>query len=422
MNRLKIISWCFYDFGNSAFTTLVVTFIYSTYFTKSIAENEIDGTFLWSNGIAISAIIVALFSPLLGAIADKAGYRKQLLVITTLSSIFATTLLFFPLKGQVLFSLTLFVIANVNFELGSVFYNSYLPEIADKKKIGRISGYGWGLGYCGGLICMLIAMLVFISPNDPWFGFSKDTGSNIRATNLLVGIWFLLFSLPAIFFLEDNRVFHRKNFFSLLSTSIQELKTTFNEIRNYKNTVRFLIARLIYNDGLITIFAFGAVYAAGTFDFTFNEIMIFGIILNVAAGLGALIMGHLDDILGGKRTIQISLIGLMFATTLAVFTESKSLFWLSGIIIGLFAGPNQSASRSFMGRLTPKGKINEFYGFFAFSGKFTSFLGPLILGLLTKYFSSQRMGVSVVFFFFFMGLIMMSRVKEPKRLVDSKHN
>tara|TARA_Y100000817_G_scaffold178095_1_gene139041 strand:- start:39 stop:1307 length:1269 start_codon:yes stop_codon:yes gene_type:complete len=422
MNRLKIISWCFYDFGNSAFTTLVVTFIYSTYFTKSIAENEIDGTFLWSNGIAISAIIVALFSPLLGAIADKAGYRKQLLVITTLSSILATTLLFFPHEGQVLFSLALFVIANVNFELGSVFYNSYLPEIANKEKIGRISGYGWGLGYCGGLICMLIAMLVFISPNDPWFGFSKDTGSNIRATNLLVGIWFLLFSLPAIFFLDDNRVFERKNFFSLLSTSIEELKTTFNEIRNYKNTVRFLIARLIYNDGLITIFAFGAVYAAGTFDFTFNEIMIFGIILNVAAGLGALTMGHLDDILGGKRTIQISLIGLMFATTLAVFTESKSLFWLSGIIIGLFAGPNQSASRSFMGRLTPKGKINEFYGFFAFSGKFTSFLGPLILGLLTKYFSSQRMGVSVVFFFFFIGLILMSRVKEPKRLVDSKHN
>ena len=422
MNRLKIISWCFYDFGNSAFTTLVVTFIYSTYFTKSIAENEIDGTFLWSNGIAISAIIVALFSPLLGAIADKAGYRKQLLVITTLSSILATTLLFFPREGQVLFSLALFVIANVNFELGSVFYNSYLPEIANKEKIGRVSGYGWGLGYCGGLICMLIAMLVFISPNDPWFGFSKDTGSNIRATNLLVGIWFLLFSLPAIFFLDDNRVFERKNFFSLLSTSIEELKTTFNEIRNYKNTVRFLIARLIYNDGLITIFAFGAVYAAGTFDFTFNEIMIFGIILNVAAGLGALTMGHLDDILGGKRTIQISLIGLMFATTLAVFTESKSLFWLSGIIIGLFAGPNQSASRSFMGRLTPKGKINEFYGFFAFSGKFTSFLGPLILGLLTKYFSSQRMGVSVVFFFFFIGLILMSRVKEPKRLVDSKHN
>ena len=422
MNRLKIISWCFYDFGNSAFTTLVVTFIYSTYFTKSIAENEIDGTFLWSNGIAISAIIVALFSPLLGAIADKAGYRKQLLVITTLSSILATTLLFFPHEGQVLFSLALFVIANVNFELGSVFYNSYLPEIANKEKIGRVSGYGWGLGYCGGLICMLIAMLVFISPNDPWFGFSKDTGSNIRATNLLVGIWFLLFSLPAIFFLDDNRVFERKIFFSLLSTSIEELKTTFNEIRNYKNTVRFLIARLIYNDGLITIFAFGAVYAAGTFDFTFNEIMIFGIILNVAAGLGALTMGHLDDILGGKRTIQISLIGLMFATTLAVFTESKSLFWLSGIIIGLFAGPNQSASRSFMGRLTPKGKINEFYGFFAFSGKFTSFLGPLILGLLTKYFSSQRMGVSVVFFFFFIGLILMSRVKEPKRLVDSKHN
>jgi UMF1 family MFS transporter len=195
--------------------------------------------------------------------------------------------------------------------------------------------------------------------------------------------------------------------------SIQALKKTFQEIKIYKNTVRFLISRLIYNDGLVTIFAFGAIYASGTFGFTFNEIMIFGIVLNIAAGSGAFLMGYIDDVIGGKLTIQISLIGLMIAVLLAVFANSKLLFWVSGIIVGLFAGPNQSASRSLMGRLTPPDKINEFYGFFAFSGKLTSFLGPMLLGIFTKYFSSQRYGVAVVFIFFFVGFLLMRNVNEP---------
>lgn len=411
--RKEIWSWCFYDFGNSAFTTLVITFIYSTYFTKAIAENEIDGTYLWSQAIAITAVIVSLLSPILGAIADKGGYRKIFLTLTTYMSIGATALLFFPIKGQILFALILVVIANVNFELGGVFYNAYLPEIVSRKKIGRISGIGWGAGYLGGLLAMLVAMVGFVSSDVPWFGLDIDTGEHIRATNVLVAAWFFIFTLPAILYLKEKKVESANRIGIVVLNSIQELKKTFQEIKIYKNTVRFLISRLIYNDGLVTIFAFGAIYASGTFGFTFNEIMIFGIVLNIAAGSGAFLMGYIDDMIGGKLTIQISLIGLMIAVLLAVFANSKLLFWVSGIIVGLFAGPNQSASRSLMGRLTPPDKINEFYGFFAFSGKLTSFLGPMLLGIFTKYFSSQRYGVAVVFIFFFIGFLLMRNVNEP---------
>ena len=411
--RKEIWSWCFYDFGNSAFTTLVITFIYSTYFTKAIAENEIDGTYLWSQAIAITAVIVSLLSPILGAIADKGGYRKIFLTLTTYMSIGATALLFFPIKGQILFALILVVIANVNFELGGVFYNAYLPEIVSRKKIGRISGIGWGAGYLGGLLAMLVAMVGFVSADVPWFGLKIETGEHIRATNVLVAAWFFIFTLPAILYLKEKKVESANRIGIVVLNSIQALKKTFQEIKIYKNTVRFLISRLIYNDGLVTIFAFGAIYASGTFGFTFNEIMIFGIVLNIAAGSGAFLMGYIDDMIGGKLTIQISLIGLMIAVLLAVFANSKLLFWVSGIIVGLFAGPNQSASRSLMGRLTPPDKINEFYGFFAFSGKLTSFLGPMLLGIFTKYFSSQRYGVAVVFIFFFVGFLLMRNVNEP---------
>ena len=411
--RKEIWSWCFYDFGNSAFTTLVITFIYSTYFTKAIAENEIDGTYLWSQAIAITAVIVSLLSPILGAIADKGGYRKIFLTLTTYMSIGATALLFFPIKGQILFALILVVIANVNFELGGVFYNAYLPEIVSLKKIGRISGIGWGAGYLGGLLAMLVAMIGFVSADVPWFGLDIDTGEHIRGTNVLVAAWFFIFTLPAILYLKEKKVESANRIGIVVLNSIQALKKTFQEIKIYKNTVRFLISRLIYNDGLVTIFAFGAIYASGTFGFTFNEIMIFGIVLNIAAGSGAFLMGYIDDVIGGKLTIQISLIGLMIAVLLAVFANSKLLFWVSGIIVGLFAGPNQSASRSLMGRLTPPDKINEFYGFFAFSGKLTSFLGPMLLGIFTKYFSSQRYGVAVVFIFFFVGFLLMRNVNEP---------
>ena len=402
-----------YDFANSAFTTLVVTFIYSTYFVKSLASSEIIGTTLWSRGVTFSAIAVALVSPLAGALADRGGYRKSFLLVTTIIAVVATTVLYTATPGQVMKALLWFAIANFAFEMGNVFYNAFLPDIAPREYIGRISGYGWGLGYIGGLLAMGIAMVGFVSAETPWFGFTKEAGANIRATNLLVAVWFAFFSIPIFLWVREKKA-PVTQVRGLLAASYRQLTRTFREARQYREIIKLLIARLVYNDGLITIFAFGGIYAAGTFGFTFTEIMIFGIVLNVAAGIGAFVMGFFDDLLGGKRTIQISLVFLIVATLLAIFTHSKTVFWVSGIMVGFFAGPNQSASRSLLGRFVPPEKENEFFGLFAFSGKATAFLGPLALGELTRVFHSQRAGVSIVAVLFVAGIVLLKWVDEKE--------
>jgi UMF1 family MFS transporter len=404
-------SWAGYDFANSPFTTLVVTFIYATFFTQVIASDAIRGTALWSRGVTATAIAVALLSPIFGALADRGGYRKRFLLVSTTVCIVGTAALYGVLPGEVGQALFWFVLANVSFEMGLVFYNAFLPDIAPPEKIGRISGYGWALGYAGGLVALFLALVALVQPEVPWFGFSKVDGENIRATNLLVAAWFAIFSVPIFLWVKEDRSTVSKPGRILLETSSQ-LARTFTEIRQYRQVVRFLFARLLYNDGLITVFAFGGIYAAGTFGFTMEDILKFGIVLNVTAGLGAFAFGFLDDLLGGKKTLLVTLVGLMAATLLAVLAPSRSWFWAAGILIGIFVGPNQSASRSLMGRFVPADKENEFFGFFAFSGKATAFLGPFLLGVLTEVFGTQRAGVAVVLVLLAVGFVSLLAVDE----------
>ncbi len=413
-DRRSVISWALYDVANSSFTTLVVTFIYGTYFAKAMASNEVIGTALWSRAITITALVVAITSPFIGAIADRGGYRKRFLATATIVCILATGFLFFPQPGQIWTALSLFVIANVAFELANVFYNAYLPEVAPPDRIGRISGYGWAAGYVGGLLCLVIALLVLVYPDAPPFGLLKETGANIRATNLLVAGWFAVFSLPLFLYVKERRPESPPKARVLLRNAARELGETFSEVRRYRQVFRLLLARLIYNDGLVTVFSFGGIYAAGTFGFTFEQIMVFGIAINISAGLGAYAFGFIDDRLGGKSTIVISLIGLFAATLLALSTTSTTLFWVAGLSIGLLVGPNQSASRSLMGRFVPSDKENEFYGFYAFSGKATSFLGPLLLGIATQVSGSQRWGLATLLLFFVIGALLMLRVDEQE--------
>ena len=426
-----------YDFANQPFTTLVVTFIYGTFFTKVIAENEIVGTMLWSRGITITAIIVALLSPIMGAIADRGGYRKLYLIFWTWVSIIGALILWFPVEGQVVFALTAFIIGNVGFEMGGVFCNAFLPEITTKKNIGRVSGYGWSFGYVGGLVALAIALLLFVNPDIPIFNLDKTTHEHIRATNIMVALWFAIFSIPTFLYVNQEKR-PKQKIKPMIIESIIQVRNTFRNVRQYKEMTKFLIARLIYNDGLITVFAFGGIYAAGTFGFSFQDILIFGIVLNVAAGLGAFMMGFLDDMIGGKSTIQISNVGLIIACIIAVsapdrdlfnitlpilgsiLITGKSMFWLSGILIGIFSGPNQSASRSLMARFVPKDRENEFFGFFAFSGKATAFMGPFLLGVLTQIFESQRYGIAVVILFLIVGFILLRSVDEDAGIAASQ--
>ena len=402
-----------YDFANSSFANNVTTFIYAAFFTKVIAENEIIGTALWSRGVGIIMLVVALLSPPLGALSDQGGYRKRFLIFFTFLAVIFTALLYFPQQGQATYALTLYIIACICFEMGIVFYNAFLPDIAPPERIGRISGQAWGVGYFGGLLSMAVLMVGFVSAETPWFGLTKETHAHIRATNIGVAIWFAIFSLPALFYLPAPPARQTGDKLSL-AASYRRILQTFRELQRYREIFKLLLARLVYNDGLITVFAFGGIYAAGTFGFTFEEVLFFGIIVNIAAGIGAWCFGYLDDRLGGKLTIQITLVGFVIAAIIAVVPQEKIWFWIAGLLVGLFAGPNQSASRSLMGRFVPQNKETEFYGFYAFSGKATAFLGPLLMGVITQASGSQRYGMATVGLFFIVGGLLLRSVDEQK--------
>ena len=402
----QIISWSLYDFANQPYTTLIITFIYSAFFLEYIAPNVDDGTFLWTSAIAISAIFVALISPILGAFADNSGYRKFFLIFFTIVCSIFTALLYFPEKGQVYFALILVVISNIAFEMGTVFCNSYLKDLSTNKNVGKVSGFAWGLGFIGGLLALL---LVFIFLAE----YPDDKPEVIKLMNIFVGLWFLIFSMPAFFFLKDKK--RKKITKSNMLLSFQSLSHTFKEISQYKKILNFLVARLFYNDGLVTIFVVGGIYAKGTLGFSIDEVVILGVVLNVFAAIGSFLFGFLEDNIGVKKVINISLIFLIIATLLAFFAPMtnfpKAIFWIAGILIGTMVGPTQSCSRSYMSQLIPDDKKNEFFGFFAFTGKATSFLGPLLFGLITK-FHSQQYGLLSVIVFFIIGLILFNRKQE----------
>lgn len=412
--RTRVASWCFYDWANSAFNTLVVTFVYSTYFVQTFASDPGRGTELWSRGIAISALAITVLAPIAGTLADR-GDRRRYLLWCTLTCVVMTAGLAFVSPTQkyaVPMALGVFVVANTAFELGLVFYNAFLPGLTTPARLGRVSGYGWGLGYAGGLVCLALA-LPLATADPPPLGMSTVDGFNVRATNLLVAGWFLLFSLPMFLFVRDEDV--RQTGVDL-SGSLRALRRTITHLRRYRDIVRFLIARLIYNDGLVTIFAFGGIYAAGTFGFTIDEVIVFGIVLNVVAGVGAWLFGFVDDWIGGKKTIAISLVFLAAASLLAAVAPTRTWLWIAACGIGLFLGPNQSASRSLMSRFVPKEHEAEFFGFFALSGKVTAFAGPWLLGMLAGAYG-QRVGVASVLVFFVVGGLLLVGVDERRGLV-----
>ena len=407
--RATIAAWCLYDWANSAFTTLVVTFIYSAYFTSAFADDPGRGTALWSRGVVASALVIAVLAPLAGASADRGG-RRRYLIVCSLVCVVATAALTFVRPGPpnaVVLALTLFVVANVAFEIGLVFYNAFLPGIAEPARIGRISGYGWGLGYAGGLAALVLALVVCVS-DPPMFGIPTAEGFNLRATNLLVAGWFLVFAVPAFVRLREPA---GSGGAGSVADAFRDIVVTARRLRQYRQVLLFLLARLFYNDGLVTIFAFGGIYAVGTFGFTFQELLTFGIVINVGAGLGALAFGFVDDRLGGKVTVGLSVAALAGATLVGALAPTPAWFWASAILVGVFAGPNQSASRSLMARFVPARHESEFFGFFAFSGKVTSFLGPALLGVLSEAYS-QRVGVASLLVFFAVGGLLLWRVDE----------
>lgn len=414
--RVGIASWCLFDWAISAFSTLVTTFVFAAYFTSAVADSTIRGTVSWSRALTGAALAVALLGPPLGAIADRGGRRKLWLFGFTLAAALLTALLYFvkPTTGHVPFALSIFVLAAVASELAMVFYNALLPSVAPKEYVGRISGWGWGFGYAGGLACLVLALAALIEPDSSWFDLDRSEAQHIRATMPLAGLWILLFSVPLFLFTRDPQQAGAP-LRQALKSGLSALGETARYVRRRSDVLRFLIAYLFYANGLTALFAFGGVYAVGTFGLDMSEMMRFAIALNIAAGLGAAAFAWLDDWLGPKRTIALALGGLLLTGAILVLAQSTFILWVFGFVLGLFVGPAQAAGRSFMARLSPKPLETALFGFYAFAGKATAFLSPLVFSIVTDISESQRAGMASILFFFLTGLAVLLSIREPSR-------
>jgi UMF1 family MFS transporter len=407
--------WCLYDWANSAFPTVITTFVFSVYFTQAVAETPIIGAVQWSRGLAVASLIVALASPVLGAIADHAGRRKPWLLVFTLANVGACAALWFvePISGDVPLGLTLYVLASVAFGFAMVFYDAMLPGIAPAGYLGRLSGWGWAVGYAGGLACLVIALFALVRADPLPFGLDREAAEHVRATGLLVALWFVLFSLPLFAFTPD-RPSTGIPLTQAVRAGLASLRTTLRHLPENRATARFLLAHMFYTNGLTTLFAFGGVYAAGAFGMEMAEVLTFGIVLNITAGAGAAAFAWVDDWLGSKRTIIIALGALLTLGSALVLVESKTLFWIFGAALGIFVGPAQAAGRSLMARLAPPELATEMFGLYALAGKATVFAGPLVLGLATDFFQSQRAGIATILVFLLAGLLILRPLQEPE--------
>ncbi|TVQ34170.1 MAG: MFS transporter [Geminicoccaceae bacterium] len=413
---IGIAAWFLYDFADSAYSTVIGTFLFSVYFARSIVGDEISGTTYWTWTMAASGLLVALVSPIFGAIADRAGPRKPWLAVWLTLCVVPTSLLWFaePDRAFLAYTIALLILSSAAHGLSHVFYNAMLTDVAPADKLGRISGWAWGMGYLGGLGCLALCLTTLVLPAEPWFGFSTDNAENIRATTLIVAAWFFLFALP-MFLLTRDVPPSGLGVGQAVRSGLTQLKVTLQKLTSFKDVLVFLIASAVYRDGLTTLFTVGGLFAAGTFGMDFEEILIFAITLNVAAGIGAALFAALDDGIGSKRTVLISLMGLLTFGTAVLLVEEKTAFMTLALGIGLFVGPVQAASRSLLARLTPQPLMTEFFGLYALTGKAIAFVGPFLFGLVTELFQSQRAGMAVILVMWLLGAALLCFVKEPPR-------
>ena len=418
--KRSVLSWCLYDWGNSAFATVIITFVFSVYFGRGIIGDETAGAAQWGIAVAISGALIAILSPFLGAVADYYGSRKPWILLFTLLCAVPTALLYFGMPqgsaANILFITAMIVLANTAFEIALVFNNAMLPHLAHPAHLGRISGWAWGMGYAGGLVCLILSLVLLVGIGDlkPLLGLPQEHSENIRAVGPLVALWMVVFTIPLMLFTPDVP----RSALTLGQTmgrGLRQLGDTVRTLRQHGNLMRFLIASAIYRDGLNTLFAMGGLYAAGTFGMNFQEILIFAIGLNVTSGIGAVGFAYMDDIRGSKQTVILSLVGLLLTGIAVLLVQDKVLFMGLAMVMGLFIGPVQSASRTMAARLSNPEHVGQTFGIYSLSGRVASFFGPAAFAWAVMEFGNQRAGMTTILLFWLAGMVLLFTVKEQQR-------
>lgn len=441
-------SWVLFDWAAQPYFTLITTFIFAPYFAAHFVGDPVRGQALWGYAQGLGSAAIALSAPILGAIADAGGRRKPWIFAFSVLFVLGSWALWYAVPGSGLSVGVVFmavIISMIGAESATSFTNAMLPELAEPHRLGRLSGTGWAVGYIGGIICLVLLIGVLAAANDktttmlglaPFFSFSGPFAVD-RLSGPFTAVWYTIFVIPLFLFVPDGAPSPRSKLRRAVPQGLKNLATTIRSLRRWRNVMRFLIARMLYVDGLTALFAFAAIFATGLFQWSTMEHGLFGILITAFGAIGALAGGPLDDRLGSKRICTMAIAGLILALVGigslerdAVFfvipvdgdaaggifpTVSERVFLLLAVVIGVLAGPLQASSRSFMARISPPGQMTEFFGLYALSGKATALVGPFSVAILTQWTGNQKFGLVAVLALLFAGYVILRGVEEPAR-------
>ena len=433
MTKNKIVNrehraWYWYDFGNSAYAAVVLLAIYSAYFKNGVVGGA-EGTRLWGVSVGIAMLVVAIISPVLGAIADFSASKKKFLFIFSAFTWLFTALLFFVEEGDIFTGMLFFILAEIGYRGGQVFYNSLLPEIAAPDEIGRVSGNGWAIGSLGGIVALFILL--------PPIVLFKETTLPVRLAFPFTAIFFALATIPAYRWIKERASAQAlPKGESYLTIGFKRIARTFRSVRRFKEFIKFMIAFLIYNDGILMTLNFAAIIGAVLYGMDQTQLIIFMIIVQMTSVAGAYAFSVIGDKVGYKRSLIYSILGMAATIVWMIFNQTLTGFFVIGALAGFALTGVQSLSRTMVGMFSPKGQSAEFFGFFSVIGRTSSFIGPTVYGFLAlwaaRWFeknqgmttllaeqAGQRVALTSVLVFLFTGLFLLLNVDEKKALQES---
>ncbi len=408
VSRREVWSWAMFDFANSGYTTVVITAIFNAYFVAVVADNQDWGTFAWTASLAVSYILIILTAPALGAYADVYASKKRLLLLTTIGCVLFTALLYFAGPGDLWLAILLIILTNFFFGSGENLIAAFLPELARSDALGKVSGWGWSLGYIGGLFS-LGCSLVYVT----WAqGKGQEADQFVPVTMLITALIFAIACIPTFLYLKERALpqSHQASD-RVIKEAFTRLGNTLKHVHHYQDLVRFLVCLIFYQAGIQAVIALAAIYAQQAMGFNTTDTILLVLLVNITAALGAFVFGNLQDKLGHIPTIALTLIGWIIMILLAWMAESSTMFWLAANIAGLCLGASQSAARALVGLFSPSSRRAEFFGLWGVAVKLSSILGPITYGLVSWMSGGDhRLAMLITGSYFLIGLVILLRV------------
>lgn len=408
VSRREVWSWAMFDFANSGYTTVVITAIFNAYFVSVVAENQEWGTFAWTASLAVSYLLIILTAPALGAYADAYATKKRLLFMTTIGCVLFTALLYFAGPGDLWLAILLIILTNFFFGSGENLIAAFLPELARSKALGKVSGWGWSLGYIGGLFSLGCSLAYVTWAQDR----GQEASQFVPVTMLITATIFAIACIPTFLYLKE-RAQPQSHLVGqgVTKEAFIRLGGTLKHVRHYQDLVRFLICLIFYQAGIQAVIALAAIYAQQAMGFDTSDTIMLILLVNITAALGAFVFGNIQDKLGHVPTIALTLLGWIIMILLAWMAEGPAMFWLAANIAGLCLGASQSAGRALVGLFSPSTRRAEFFGLWGLAVKVSSILGPITYGVVSWVSGGDhRLAMLITGSYFLVGLVILMRV------------